>query len=98
MQHFVIALVHRNAFTRHEIRPLVGFSHAHVYAKICQYPDPPKRVEGAPKFAARKKRGSYYEEFKSKRDQFNEDRIRARKLSEVAALRTQEVGKRGILI
>lgn len=60
-------------------------------APIRQHPDPPGRVEGAPAFATEKKRSSYFEEFESKRGQFNEDCVRAQRLSAEAASRTEEV-------
>lgn len=55
-----------------------------------QFPKPPTRVSDRPKFAA-KKRDSYLEDFQSKKDEFDDNRVRAHRLSNEAAAYTEEV-------
>ncbi|CAM9273121.1 unnamed protein product [Ectocarpus sp. 12 AP-2014] len=56
------------------------------------FPNPPSRVEGVPKFAETKKRESYFQEFCSVTEKFEENRVRAQRLSgEAAAFAMQQV-------
>ncbi|CAN0469491.1 unnamed protein product, partial [Ectocarpus sp. 8 AP-2014] len=56
------------------------------------FPNPPSRVEGVPKFAETKKRESYFQEFCSVTEKFEENRVRAQRLSgEAAAFALQQV-------
>ncbi|CAM9534676.1 unnamed protein product [Ectocarpus sp. 6 AP-2014] len=55
------------------------------------FPNPPSRVEGVPKFAETKKRESYFQEFCSVTEKFEENRVRAQRLSGEAAAFAMQV-------
>lgn len=64
--------------------------HATFLAPV-QFPNPPSRVEGAPVFSRTKRRESYFKEFQSKKGKFDEDRVKAHRLSVEAAAYSEEV-------
>lgn len=53
--------------------------------RILQFSNPPGRVKGAPEFAKTKKRESYFQEFCSVTETFQENRVKAHRLSDEAA-------------
>lgn len=54
-------------------------------SRILQFSNPPGRVKGAPEFAKTKKRESYFQEFCSVTETFQENRVKAHRLSDEAA-------------
>lgn len=58
---------------------------------LWQFPNPPSRVRGAPEFAKTKKRESYFQEFCSVTEKFQENRVKAHRLSDEAASLAMQV-------
>lgn len=58
---------------------------ASVPRPLRQFSNPPRRVEGAPQFPKTKKRESYFQEFCSVTEAFQENRVKAHRLSNEAA-------------
>ena len=56
-----------------------------------QYQNPPSRVRGAPEFAKTKKRESYFQEFCNVTEKFQENRVKAHRLSDEAASLAMQV-------
>ncbi|CAN0451587.1 unnamed protein product, partial [Hapterophycus canaliculatus] len=52
---------------------------------------PPTRVQGAPKFSKTKKRESYFQEFCSVTEKFEQNRVKAHRLSDEAAAFAMQV-------
>lgn len=59
-----------------------------------QFADPPGRVQGVPQFAKTKKRESYFQEFCSVTENFEENRVKAHRLSDEAAFLSMQVSSR----
>ena len=53
--------------------------------RFLQFANPPGRVKGTPEFAKTKKRESYFQEFCSVTETFQENRVKAHRLSDEAA-------------
>lgn len=74
-------------------RTLPELSSAMLFTPL-QFANPPGHVQGAPEFATTKKRESYFQEFCSVTETFQENRVKAHRLSDEAAAFALQVSLR----